>query len=48
MLLEWIGMGAAAPEVHDELQRRFMLGLTQRPSKDAPFSEWSTALLLKE
>lgn len=24
LLLEWIGMDAAAPEVHDELERRFM------------------------
>lgn len=30
MRLEWLGMGAVAPEVHDELERRFVQCLAQR------------------
>ena len=32
MLLEWIGIGAVAPEVHEELERRFMRCLAKRPA----------------
>ncbi len=35
MLLEWIGIGAVAPETHDELERRFMRCLAKRPAKSA-------------
>ena len=33
MLAEWIGIGAVAAEVHEHLQRRFMLGMAKRPAK---------------
>ena len=33
MLLEWIAIGAVAPEVHEDLERRFMRCLAKRPSK---------------
>jgi hypothetical protein len=33
MLLEWIGIGAVAPEIHEELQQRFMRCLANRPAK---------------
>ena len=33
MLLEWIGIGAVSPEVHEELQQRFMRCLAKRPAK---------------
>jgi hypothetical protein len=33
MLLEWIGTGAVAPEVHEDLERRFMRCLAKRPAK---------------
>jgi hypothetical protein len=33
MLLEWIGIGAVAPAVHEDLQRRFMCCLAKRPAK---------------
>jgi hypothetical protein len=36
MLLEWIGIGAIAPEAHEVLQRRFMRCLAKRPAKSAP------------
>jgi len=36
MLLEWIGIGAVAPEAHENLQRRFMRCLAKRPAKSAP------------
>jgi hypothetical protein len=35
MLLEWIGIGAVAPETHDDLQRRFVRCLANRPAKSA-------------
>jgi Domain of Unknown Function (DUF349) len=40
MLLEWIGIGAVAPEVHEDLQRRFVRCLAKRPAKsssESPF-----------
>jgi Domain of Unknown Function (DUF349) len=33
MLLEWIAIGAIAPEVHEDLQRRFTRCLAMRPAK---------------
>jgi len=33
LLLEWIEIGAAAPDVHEDLERRFMRCLAKRPSK---------------
>jgi hypothetical protein len=30
MRIEWLGLGAAKPEVHDELERRFMRCLRRR------------------
>ncbi len=33
MLLEWIAIGAVSPEVHEELQQRFMRCLAKRPAK---------------
>jgi len=33
MLLAWIGIGAIAPETHEDLQRRFMRSLAKRPAK---------------
>jgi hypothetical protein len=33
MLLEWIGIGAVAPAVHEDLERRFMRCLAKRPTK---------------
>jgi hypothetical protein len=33
MLMEWIGIGAIAPEAHEDLQRRFMRCLAKRPAK---------------
>jgi hypothetical protein len=32
MLLDWIGIGAVAPEAHEDLQRRFLRCLAQRPA----------------
>ncbi len=32
MRLEWLGIGAVAPSVHDELERRFVQCLARRPS----------------
>ena len=40
MLLEWIGIGAVAPEVHEELQRRFMRCLAKRPAKNSTESQF--------
>jgi hypothetical protein len=40
MLAEWIGIGAVAPETHEDLERRFMRSMAQRPVKglrEAPF-----------
>jgi hypothetical protein len=40
MLLEWIAIGAIAPEVHEELQRRFTRCLAMRPAqspREPPF-----------
>ena len=34
MLLEWIGVGAIAPEAHDALERRFMECLASRSDDD--------------
>jgi hypothetical protein len=33
MLVEWIGIGAIAPEAHDDLERRFMGCMARRPAK---------------
>ena len=33
MLVEWIGIGAIAPEAHDDLERRFMGCMARRPPK---------------
>jgi hypothetical protein len=41
MVLEWIGIGAVAPELHDGLQRRFILGLVRRPAKNSPVPTFS-------
>ena len=35
MRLEWIGIGAIAPDMHDELERRFRNCLAKRPVNDA-------------
>lgn len=34
MLLEWIGIGAVTPEIHEDLQRRFMRCLANRPARN--------------
>jgi len=34
MVLEWIGIGAMAPEAHEDLQRRFMRCLAKRARRD--------------
>jgi hypothetical protein len=34
MLAEWIAIGAIAPESHDELERRFLRCLPQRPTRN--------------
>jgi hypothetical protein len=34
MLAEWIAIGAIAPESHDELERRFLRCLPQRPARN--------------
>ena len=34
MLLEWAGLGATAPETHDEFERRFRRCLATRPAKN--------------
>jgi hypothetical protein len=33
MLVEWIAIGAIAPEAHDGLERRFMRCLSKRPAQ---------------
>ncbi len=33
MLVEWIGIGAIAPEAHEDLERRFMGCMAKRPTK---------------
>jgi hypothetical protein len=40
MLLEWIGIGAVAPEVHEDLQRRFVRCLAKRPAKNSAESQF--------
>ena len=40
MLLEWIEIGAVAPEVHEELQRRFVRCLAKRPAKNSAESQF--------
>jgi hypothetical protein len=40
MLLEWIGIGAVSPEVHEELQSRFMRCLAKRPATDSAESRF--------
>ena len=40
MLLEWIGIGAVTPEVHEELQRRFVRCLAMRPSQNSSESQF--------
>jgi hypothetical protein len=40
MLLEWIEIGAVAPAVHEELQRRFMRCLAKRPANDSTESQF--------
>lgn len=40
MMLEWISIGAIAPEVHDGLQRRFMRCLAKRPAKSTQSSQF--------
>jgi hypothetical protein len=40
MLLEWIGIGAVAPEVHEDLQRRFMRCLAKRPAPHSSESKF--------
>jgi ribosome modulation factor len=43
MLLEWIGIGAIAPEAHEDLQRRFIRCLAKRPAKsprESPFQSY--------
>jgi hypothetical protein len=40
MLLEWIGIGAVAPEVHDALQSRFVRCLAKRPAKSSSESQF--------
>jgi hypothetical protein len=40
MLLEWLGIGAVAPEVHDALQSRFVRCLAKRPAKDSAESRF--------
>ena len=36
MLVEWIGIGAIAPEAHADLERRFMGCMAKRPTKSRP------------
>ena len=36
MRLEWIGIGAVAPEVHDDLERRFVHCLAQEACEESP------------
>jgi hypothetical protein len=40
MVLEWIGIGAVAPKVHDELQRRFMRCLAKKPAPSSSESQY--------
>ena len=40
MLLEWIGIGAVAPEVHEDLQRRLVRCLAKRPAKNSTESQF--------
>jgi hypothetical protein len=40
MSLEWIEIGAVAPAVHEELQRRFMRCLAKRPANDSTESQF--------
>jgi hypothetical protein len=40
MLLEWVGIGAVSPEVHEELQSRFMRCLAKRPANDSAESRF--------
>jgi hypothetical protein len=40
MLLEWIGIGAVAPQLHEELQGRFMRCLAKRPAKNSSESQF--------
>jgi hypothetical protein len=40
MLLEWIGIGAVAPEVHEDLQRRLVRCLAKRPAKSSTESQF--------
>ena len=40
MLLEWVGIGAVSPAVHEELQRRFMRCLAKRPAKNSTESQF--------
>jgi hypothetical protein len=40
MLLEWIGIGAVAPEVHEDLQRRFVRCLAHRPAQHSAGSRF--------
>jgi hypothetical protein len=40
MLLEWIGIGAVAPEIHEELERRFVRCLAKRPAPDSSESQF--------
>jgi hypothetical protein len=39
-LLEWIGIGAVAPEVHEELQRRFARCLAKKPALSSSESQF--------
>jgi hypothetical protein len=40
MQLEWIGIGAVATEVHENLERRFMRCLARRPVNSVPGSQF--------
>jgi hypothetical protein len=40
MRLEWITIGAVAPEVHEELEKRFLRCLAKRPAHSAPGAQF--------
>jgi hypothetical protein len=40
MRLEWIAIGAVAPEIHEELERRFLRCLARRPATSSQDSQF--------
>jgi len=40
MRLEWIAIGAVAPEVHEDLEKRFLRCLAKRPANSAPGAQF--------